>query len=65
MGNLQNQELPAVNQVEAHIGWHEDDLNEWCIQNDVVLQAATPFARGLPDLVKPGANKDVTDIATK
>lgn len=59
------QELPAVNQVEAHIGWHEDDLNEWCIANGVVLQAATPFARGLPDLVKPGANKDVTDIATK
>lgn len=58
-------ELPAVNQVEAHIGWHEDDLNEWCMENDVVLQAATPFARGLPDLVKPGANSVVTDIATK
>ena len=59
------QELPAVNQVEAHIGWCEDDLNEWCQANGVVLQAATPMARGLPALVTMGADKTVSGIATK
>eukprot|EP01047_Picozoa_sp_COSAG01_P003021 COSAG01_NODE_86_length_27623_cov_39.847224_11_plen_389_part_00 len=59
------QELPAVNQVEAHIGWHEDDLNDWCQANGVVLQAATPMARGLDALVKPGSNQLVSSIATK
>merc|ERR1711972_1191020 len=34
------QELPAVNQVEAHVGWHDDELNSWCKQHGVVVQAA-------------------------
>ena len=59
------QELPAVNQIEAHIGWHEDDLNDWCLAHGVVLQAATPMARGLPALVQPGANAIVSDLAIK
>lgn len=31
-------ELPAVNQVEAHIGYLEDDLNDYCQQNGILLQ---------------------------
>merc|ERR1719272_2235576 len=35
-------ELPAVNQVEAHVGYVEDDLNYFCKQNGILVQAATP-----------------------
>jgi diketogulonate reductase-like aldo/keto reductase len=59
------QELPAVNQIEVHVGYHEDDLIAWCIENQVVVQAASPLARSMPALVKPGANDVVTAIATK
>jgi diketogulonate reductase-like aldo/keto reductase len=70
LSNLQRmkdlgQELPAVNQIEVHVGYHEDDLIDWCIANQVQVQAATPLARSLPALVKPGSNELITSIATK
>lgn len=58
-------ELPAVNQVEAHIGYHDDELLSWCQANGVVVQAATPLARSLPALVQPGADPVVSRIAAK
>ncbi len=58
-------ELPAVNQIEAHIGYHEDDLIEFCASRGIVIQAATPLARSLPALVELGADKIVTQIAEK
>ena len=63
-------ELPAVNQVEAHIGWHNDQLTEFCQAHGVVVQAATPLARGgkagfQNATVIPGADPTITAIATK
>jgi len=58
-------ELPAVNQVEAHIGYLEDDLNDYCQQNGILLQAATPLSRNNPVLVKAGADPTVTALAAK
>lgn len=40
------QQLPAVNQIEFHVGWHDDEMLEWCAQHDIVVQAATPLSRG-------------------
>lgn len=59
------QELPTVNQIEQHIGWHDDEMLEWCASNGVVVQAATPLARSLPALVKVGGNPTVSAIAKK
>jgi len=58
-------ELPATNQVEAHIGYVEDDLLSFCKEHGIVVQAATPLGRSMPDLVKPGADPLVTSIAQK
>lgn len=59
------QELPAVNQVEVHVGWADQELLDWSAENGVVTQAATPLARSHPIIVKPGANPVVTALATK
>jgi diketogulonate reductase-like aldo/keto reductase len=40
------QELPAVNQIEQHIGWHDSEMVGWCAANGIVVQAATPLSRG-------------------
>lgn len=40
------QELPAVNQIEQHVGWHDSEMIEWCAANGIVVQAATPLSRG-------------------
>ena len=31
-------EMPAVNQVEAHVGYVEDDLLEFCKKHGIVMQ---------------------------
>ena len=59
------QELPAVNQVEVHVGYHENDLIEYCAARGIVVQAATPLARSLKQLVVHGADPTVTALATK
>merc|ERR1712110_1392304 len=46
------QELPAVNQIEQHVGWWEDEMVQWCNEHGVVIQAASPLARSHPSLVK-------------
>ena len=45
------QELPEVNQVEVHVGWHEDDLIDYCHARGIVVQAASPLARFAPAIV--------------
>ena len=60
MGDL-GLELPAVNQIEAHVGYHEDDLIEYCHANGIVVQAASPLARFAPAIVGDPA---VTAAAT-
>lgn len=45
------QPLPEVNQVEAHVGWHDDDLIQYCADRGIVVQAATPLARFSPTIV--------------
>jgi len=47
------QELPAVNQIEQHVGWWDSEMLEWCATHGVVVQAATPLARAHPALVGP------------
>lgn len=59
------QELPSVNQIEQHVGWHDDEMIEWCAANKVVVQAATPLARSLPALVQVGGDPTVSAIAKK
>jgi len=59
------QQLPAVNQIEQHIGWHDDEMLDWCQLNGIVVQAASPLSRSLPALVKPDANPVVTAISQK
>ena len=34
-----------MNQIEQHIGWHDDAMLEFCAANDILVQAATPLAR--------------------
>lgn len=58
-------ELPAVNQVEAHIGYVEDDLNAFCHAHGIVLQAASPLGRNMPALVTMGADATTTALAVK
>ena len=64
-------ELPAVNQIEAHIGWHPDRLIQFCQQHGIVVQAATPLGRGgkpgfnMNGTVIMGADATVTALATK
>lgn len=41
------QELPAVNQIEQHIGWHDSELVQWCAANGILVQAASPLSRGV------------------
>ena len=41
------QELPTVNQIELHIGWHDDEMLDWCNEHQIVLQAASPISRGV------------------
>lgn len=59
------QELPAVNQVEAHIGWWDAELLDWCRAHGVALQAATPTGRSMPALVVPGADPTISALARK
>ena len=64
-------ELPAVNQIESHIGWHNDELISFCHRHGIVVQAATPLARGgkpgfnSNGTVIPGADPTITAIAKK
>ena len=58
-------ELPAVNQVEVHIGYHEDDLIEFCEKHGIVVQAASPLSRNNPALIIPGNNTVISTIATR
>merc|ERR1711871_369182 len=59
------QELPSVNQIEQHVGWYDDHMIQFCAENDIVLQAASPLSRSLRALIVPGANDAVTNIAKK
>ena len=34
-----------MNQIEQHIGWHDDAMLEFCAAHDILVQAATPLAR--------------------
>jgi diketogulonate reductase-like aldo/keto reductase len=43
----------------------EDDLLDYCNANGILLQAASPLARSIDPLVKPGADPTVTKIAQK
>eukprot|EP00040_Diaphanoeca_grandis_P022674 m.122356 g.122356 ORF g.122356 m.122356 type:complete len:360 (+) comp28916_c0_seq3:187-1266(+) len=53
---------PAVNQMEFHVGYHDDYLVEWSKNNSVVMQAYSPFAGG--ELSKPGV-EPLQTFATK
>ena len=56
-------ELPAVNQIEAHIGWHDDELIAFCHTHGIVVQAATPLARFAEGILT--GNAVVAALATK
>merc|ERR1712046_341221 len=58
------QELPAVNQIEQHVGWWDSDMLEWCAKHGVVVQAASPLSRAHPALIR-GTNAVVQGIAQK
>ena len=51
--------------VLQHIGWHDDELIEFCQRHGIVVQAATPLARSLPTTVKVGGDPVVTRLAQK
>jgi diketogulonate reductase-like aldo/keto reductase len=52
-GAKQGQAL-AVNQVEFHIGYHDDYLQEWCRAHNVQQQAYSSMGRGqLPKTTDP------------
>lgn len=58
-------ELPAVNQIEAHIGWRNDPLIAFCQHHGIVVQAATPLARSMNATVRVGGDPTVTALAAK
>merc|ERR1719506_1674395 len=59
------QELPAVNQIEQHVGWWDSEMLEWCAKQGIIIQAATPLARAAKPLLGPEPNHFVRDIAAK
>jgi len=40
-----------VDQIEFHVGYHQDDLLAYCRQNDIAITAYSPVAEGSPSLV--------------
>jgi len=52
-------QAPAVNQIEYHIGYHDDFLNKWSRDRGILLQAYSPLSGG--KLAQP---TDPTIIAT-
>ena len=36
----------ALNQVESHIGYHDDYLQDWCVKNKIQQQAYSPLGGG-------------------
>eukprot|EP01051_Picozoa_sp_SAG22_P021499 SAG22_NODE_4767_length_1170_cov_1.107376_1_plen_74_part_10 len=53
---MQHQNAVLTSQPRPVSGWTDEELNEFGQQHGVVMQAATPMARGLPALVQHGAN---------
>ena len=39
-------EMPAINQVELHIGWNQDELRAQMAERGVAVQAWSPLSRG-------------------
>ena len=33
-------------QIEQHIGWHDSDMVDFCNENGILVQAASPIGRG-------------------
>jgi diketogulonate reductase-like aldo/keto reductase len=58
-------ELPSVNQIEVHVGWHNDPLIAFCQKHGIVVQAATPLARSMNATTQMGADATVTALAQK
>jgi diketogulonate reductase-like aldo/keto reductase len=45
---------PSVNQVEFHVGYHDDYLQKWCLAHGIQQQAYSPLGRGqLPTTKAP------------
>jgi diketogulonate reductase-like aldo/keto reductase len=38
--------LPAINQIEFHLGWTQDNTRAYCRENGILVQAWAPLARG-------------------
>ena len=36
---------PMVNQIEFHPGWAQTDIVEYCLKNDIVVEAWSPLGR--------------------
>ena len=51
---------PAVNQVELHVFLQQPELIEYCMKNNIVIEAYSPLAHG-----KEMKNEIVNDIALK
>lgn len=58
-------ELPSVNQIEQHVGWHDDEMLAFCKEHSIIVQAATPLARSMKELVQAGGNAQITKLAQK
>jgi len=56
-------DLPDLNQVEYHIGWHQDDLTDFCNKHKISLQAYELLARGSPKLTRHGNDTIITAVA--
>jgi diketogulonate reductase-like aldo/keto reductase len=65
--------LPMVNQIEASVTLQYTDVVEYCIQNNIVPQAYSPFGRGLTEMpldvlssmVQQYGRKDFGQISVK
>ena len=51
---------PMVNQIEFHPGWAQTDIVEYCLKNDIVVEAWSPLGR--KDALK---NETLKSIAAK
>ena len=54
--------VPSVNQVEYHPYWHEDELVEYCKQNNILFNGYAPLGRPDGAPIIRGWNRTILDL---
>lgn len=55
--------LPAVNQIECHPAWPQEELRQWCHAHGIAVVAYASFGTGT--LLQPGVAAEVETVAER